>query len=79
MSETSINIHKANSIIKYGKLYNPAHSHYPHLIHDQIQKNIICYFCNKPNLKICIGFNSDDLCLTCADSIVTLQNNIQKT
>jgi hypothetical protein len=73
----------AQTIIKYGKLYNPAISHYPNLINNKIDTGVTCNYCNKPNLKLCIGLNDNDLCLTCVDAISNIyperQSNRDRT
>jgi hypothetical protein len=52
-------------IIKKGKYYNPAHSHY------NKESNIVCDKCQTNNLHICIGYKEWDLCLSCVDSYST--------
>jgi len=51
------------NIVKYGTYYYPADKHY-------YNGTIVqCDYCLKSNLKSCIGYNTSDLCLTCASKI----------
>lgn len=50
--------------VKYGKYYNPAHTHY-----SAQYANCVCDNCGKQNLTICIGYNKCDLCFTCVEQI----------
>lgn len=62
-----INTSKRDSImytIKYGKYYNPASNHY-----GSSSANCVCDNCGKQHLKICIGWNECDVCLSCTDKI----------
>lgn len=51
-------------VIKNGKLYYPASSHY-----DMITP-VQCNRCYRNDLKICIGYLDNDLCLECCEKIV---------
>ena len=51
-------------VIKNGKLYYPASSHY-----DMIT-DVQCNRCYRNELKICIGYLDNDLCLECCEKIV---------
>ncbi len=55
-----------NKIIKNGKFYCPATSHYNN------SNNIQCDRCYKNNLKTCIGYEEYDLCLECVDKITNI-------
>lgn len=50
-------------IIENGQLYYPANQRYGS------DKQVICDRCKRNNLSICIGYETYDLCLTCADKI----------
>jgi hypothetical protein len=50
-------------IIENGQLYYPANQRYGP------DKQVVCDRCKRNNLSICIGYESYDLCLTCADKI----------
>ena len=61
-----ITIEEAKNIIKNGKLYYPASSHYENSINPV---NVYCDYCDNSMLKISIGYDNKDLCLSCVDSI----------
>jgi len=62
---------KYNNVIKYGKFYYPATSHYPNSL------NIQCDRCYKNDLQSCIGYEDIDLCLKCVDLLTNLKNTNQ--
>tara|TARA_R100001163_G_C5067658_1_gene206961 strand:+ start:3220 stop:3663 length:444 start_codon:yes stop_codon:yes gene_type:complete len=51
-------------IAKYGNYYCPASKHY---FKDSV---VQCDRCEKTNLKACIGYRENDLCLTCTNQIL---------
>lgn len=53
------------SVLKYGKFYYPATSHY-----NKIIIKVYCDRCYKSNLKASIGFEKKDLCLECVNEII---------
>ncbi len=55
---------KVRYTITYGTYYNPAGKHYGSLL-----ANCVCDNCGKHNLKICIGWDTCDVCLPCAEHI----------
>ena len=59
---------KYNNVIKYGKFYYPAISHYPNSL------NIQCDRCYKNDLQSCIGYEDIDLCLKCVDLLINFKN-----
>jgi hypothetical protein len=59
-----------NKIYKNGKFYNPATTHY-----GNSSNAVVCDKCRKKNLKSCIGFGSEDLCLSCVVDIETNGHN----
>lgn len=52
------------NICKNGKYFNPAKNHY--------QKDciVICDRCSKENLEECIGFEKQDLCISCVNYLI---------
>lgn len=50
-------------ILRHGKLYYPAHTHYGPSPHTRV----VCDKCRRGDLRICIGVDSWDLCLPCAE------------
>jgi hypothetical protein len=56
-------------IIKHGKLYFPASSHY------DMNTIVVCNRCYKNDLQICIGYEDKDICLECAEKIVYNNKN----
>lgn len=57
------------NIVRHGKYYNPAHTHYGR------KTNVVCDRCGRTNLDICIGYKDYDLCFNCVDIV----NSIMKT
>lgn len=57
-------------IIKKGRYYYPATSHYDN------SKNVQCDRCFKNDLKACIGYDSMDLCLECVDKLTSRNDMI---
>jgi hypothetical protein len=49
---------------KFGKYYNPATDHY-----NNSNTSVVCDRCHRTNLKISIGLDETDLCLTCINDI----------
>jgi hypothetical protein len=56
----NISYGNALNIMRKGKVYLPASSHYinPHAV-------VICDNCNQTNLGMCVGWGSQDLCMEC--------------
>ena len=50
-------------IVEHGTYYFPAWKHYHH------GANVICDKCHREHLSACIGYNNQDLCLSCADQM----------
>lgn len=57
-------------ILEYGKFYFPAWKHY-----GDSRADVVCDKCLKPNLSACIGYNDQDLCLSCVDEIANYECN----
>ena len=60
-------------VLKNGKLYIPATNHYPM----KNGVNVVCDYCGKNNLTICIGYNTVnnnglDLCMMCVEELSKL-------
>ena len=51
------------TILENGKFYYPAWTHYNTFI------TVICYKCEKSELKACIGYNKYVLCIKCVDEL----------
>ena len=51
------------NISKFGTYYNPASNHYGKEV------NVICDKCKKNGLNVCIGWQTFDLCLKCAEEV----------
>ena len=62
--------HSYSRIAENGTYYFPAWKHYNRVA------NVICDRCYKNDLKACIGYGEQDLCLQCADQIT---NNVVST
>lgn len=60
-------------IAKKGMYFYPAYKHYG------IITNVMCDRCNKTNLKACIGYDSRDLCLKCADTLISMSSQSVNT
>lgn len=54
----------ALNVLIFGKLYYPAYKHYGKEV------VVVCDFCNKSSLKVCIGLNQTwDLCMKCVEEL----------
>ena len=63
----SVNEQTLKNIYFLGKYYNPASSHYPY------QNSVVsCDRCHRTNILVAIGWESYDLCLSCADDMSKL-------
>lgn len=51
------------NIVKHGTYFSPANKHYGG------NGTVVCDRCAKTNLKICIGYGSDDMCLECVSVV----------
>ena len=62
-------------IVSYGTYYHPATNHYNN------GQMVVCDRCFRQNLNACIGYNTYDLCLNCADTVIILekQNEASKS
>lgn len=58
------NCQNYNKIIVNGVFYYPAWKHYGK------PANVICDRCLKQELKACIGYVDQDLCLECVNSLI---------
>lgn len=58
--ERESNLQALQRIIRNGKYYYPATSHYPNAT------EVFCDSCNRGKLRAAIGWDSQDLCLSCA-------------
>lgn len=67
----------AKNILVNGKLYYPASNHYADNFKDPNLINVCCDFCNTSMLKISIGYNDKDICLSCADLIANNKKGIK--
>ena len=71
MNQSQLTKRDAYKIIENGIFYYPATEHY-----GKPSANIQCDFCNKSNLKSCIGYQDYDLCLRCTDSIANARSTV---
>ena len=53
-------------IVIFGKFYFPISNRYP----DIPNSKVTCDMCKQEKLKCCIGYDTQDLCLSCADIVV---------
>ncbi len=63
----------------YSKIVNNGQFFYPASNHYTPGANVICNKCNKTNLISCIGYESSDLCLICADLVVKYIRAIEES
>lgn len=63
----NLNFSPYANIIKYGTYYFPAWKHYDHTSVD-----VVCDRCLTHNLKMCIGYSDQDLCLKCVDDVINM-------
>lgn len=56
----------ALNILKHGKYYYPAKSHYAD---NPLVNNVFCDYCGKSQLPCSIGYVTHDLCLSCANNL----------
>jgi hypothetical protein len=59
----NVNYALAHKICTNGTLYYPTTKYY-------VGYNVSCDICNKTNLKICIGYDEKDICMTCVDKYI---------
>lgn len=63
----NINEQTLKNIYFLGKYYNPASSHY------NLQNSVVtCDRCHRTNIPVAIGWETYDLCLSCADDMSKL-------
>lgn len=55
----------ALEILNSGIFYNPASKHY----HNKVNPRVVCDYCRRDNLNVCIGYKEYDLCLPCVDRL----------
>ena len=63
------------NITKYGTFYYPASKHYSH---NNPAANVVCDRCKRSGLDACIGWNDQDLCLSCVNEIIKTHSPIQR-
>jgi len=61
----AISYNLAQDVLKNGKLYYPAKSHYPQIA----TPNVVCDYCRKQGLSGSIGYLNYDLCFQCVDRL----------
>ena len=71
---TGLNYNKALEVVKNGKMYIPASSHYPHMKNC----NVACDYCQTSRLSTCLGYTDIDLCLKCVQRISETESNKQE-
>lgn len=59
--------HNFTNVVKYGKYYYPAWTHYK-----KENANVVCDRCAKTKLVVSIGLENTDLCLQCVDTVSKL-------
>ena len=59
-----------NQIQKYGKLFDPANSHYDN------DNGVECDRCKKTELKTCIGWKEHDLCMDCNSALEKIKKGV---
>ena len=67
-----ISSEELQNIIKNGKYYNPATSHY-----DDDDSEVVCDKCNKSNLEVSIGYGEHDLCLKCVRNLTKIKKEVK--
>lgn len=70
MSNQSLTRNNYQEIIKYGSLFYPADKHYyPGSV-------VQCDRCDRTNLRTCVGFRENDLCLSCAAQVESTMTQV---
>lgn len=59
-------------IVKYGKFYYPASTHY-----GSLTANVTCDRCQRSSLTCCVGYADSDLCMGCVEIVVQTQTDTQ--
>jgi hypothetical protein len=57
---------KFSEVVENGQFFFPAYSHYG------TKTNVVCDRCKKTNLVSCIGYDTLDLCLSCAGTVTEM-------
>jgi len=68
METSCFNKQKIMELVKKGTYYNPAYQHYGQ------EGNVFCDKCKKQDLLVCIGYETNDLCLQCVQEVVECMN-----
>jgi hypothetical protein len=64
---------KLKQICEFGTFYCPAKKHY-----NNFDRSVVCDRCFTQNLKVCVGFETYDLCLKCVEAVVEINDNLSK-